>query len=249
MLIVGAGKMGELTITHLVAVGASTILVANRTYEKAQELAAKFSGRPVDLEDLPSALEVADIVITSTGSAEPIVTRNMVASAMRKRRGRPVFFLDIAVPRDVEPSVERLDNVFVYDIDDLQTALASDVASRQTELAKIEPILAEEVQQFMVRFRTLDAVPVITAMRERFETIRAAELEKLTARLDHLSSSDMDAINVTTRSIVNKICHHPMIQIREYAVSDNPPAKLETICDLFGICLSDDGSDDKEPAK
>ena len=236
VLIVGAGEMGEITTAHLVSSGASEVLVANRTGERAVSLASQFGGKPVGFEDLTSALEAADIVITSTGSREPVVTREMVSFAMRVRRGRPVFFIDIAVPRDIEPGVGDLDNVFVYDMDDLQAAVTADTATREAEVEKVEKIVLEEVEEFMRWFRTLDAVPVITALREKFENIRRAELEKLKGKLPNLSEEDLEAIEVTTRSIMNKICHQPMIQIKDYATGKDSAAKLEIICKVFGVC-------------
>ncbi len=235
VLVVGAGEMAELAITHLVSSGASDVVVANRTFERAEDLARRFCGQAVAFDDLPKALQSADIVITSTGSREPIITRQMMSSVMHARRGRPVFLVDIAVPRDIEAGVALMDNVFVYDIDDLQGAVEIDAAARQAEAAKVESIIADEVESFIVRFRTLDAVPVITALREKLDSIRVQELDKLKGRLRHLSDEDVAAIDATTRSIVNKICHQPMIQMREYA-GGGEPAKLETICELFGIC-------------
>jgi len=241
-MVVGAGEMAELVITHLVSSGASDVLVANRTLARAEDLARRFGGRAVSFEDLAKALQSADIVITSTSSREPIITRQTLAPVMQARRGKPVFLIDIAVPRDIESTVALMDNVFVYDIDDLQSAVQMDAASRQAEVQKVETIVAEEVEQFMVRFRSLDAVPVISAMREKLDAIRAQELEKLRARLRHLSDDDMAAIDAATRSIVNKICHQPMIQMREYA-NEGEPAKLETICELFGICPVEESED------
>lgn len=243
VLVVGAGEMAELTIRHLVSSGVSDVAVANRTFERAEELAGRFCGRAVSFDDLPSALETADIVIASTGASEPVVTRALVAKAMHARRGRPMFFIDIAVPRDVEPQVATLDNVFVYDIDDLQFAVEADAADRQAEVRKVEAIIAEEVGEFITRFKTLQAVPVITAIREKLEGIRAQEFDKLKSKLKHLSEEDLEAIEAATRSIVNKICHQPVIQAREYAVGEDAPAKLETICELFGICPVDEKND------
>lgn len=245
MLIIGAGKMGELTLAHLSSAGATSVLVTNRTYERAVDLADRFNGRPLKFEEIPSALHTADIVITSTGSSAPIITREMVSSAMHDRRGCPVFFIDMAVPRDVAPDVGTLDNVFLYNIDDLQAAVTADIQEREGEVAKIENIVAEEVQEFMKWYRTLDAVPAITALREKFEGIRQAEIDKLRKRLSHLSEEDLEAINQVTRSIVNKISHHPTVQIKEYAASDDSVTKLDTVCELFGICRSEDDANDE----
>ena len=148
VLVLGAGKMGELAVAHLVAAGAGSLLVANRTYKKAEELSSRFNGRPVPFEEIPSALESADIVIASTGAGKPVITREMALSAVRRRRGRPIFFIDAAVPRDVEVGVGDMDGVFVYDMDDLQAAVEADTAERRAEIAKVEAIIADEVGKF-----------------------------------------------------------------------------------------------------
>ena len=240
ILILGAGKMAELAMTHLVSAGASAVLVANRTHEKAVTLAARLGGRAVSFDDLPSALKTADIVITSTGADKPIVTRPVVAAAMLSRRGRPMFLIDIAVPRDIEPAVGDIDNVFVYNIDDLQAVVQADMAGRRAEIEKVEAIVAHDVQRFAHRFRTFDAVPVITALRERFEDIRQTELVRLKRKLRGLSDAELEEIDAATRSIVNRICHHPMTRIKDYAASPDPPVNLEAVCELFGICPDDE---------
>ncbi|OFX17081.1 MAG: glutamyl-tRNA reductase [Armatimonadetes bacterium RBG_16_58_9] len=240
VLIVGAGKMAELTLTHLTSFGASNVVVANRTHESAADLATRVGGRAVRFEDIPLSLEIADVVITSTGAQEPIITKKAVASAMHERRGRPMFFIDIAVPRDIEAGVGGIDNVFLYNIDDLQAGVETHANNRRTEVAKVEQIIAEEVEQFTLHFKQFDAVPVITAMREKLEGIRLQELEKLRSKLRDLSAKDMEAINAATRSIVNKICHQPMIRMKEYAAESDSEAKLETVCELFGICPVED---------
>lgn len=239
VLIVGAGKMGELTATHLQASGADSVLVANRTREKATKLAQRFGGRAVGYEELTSALQSADIVITSTGAPEPIISRKMAVDVMHARRGRPLFIIDIALPRDVEPGVGAVAGIFLYDIDDLQAAIDSCATVRRLEVAKVERIIAAEVEEFIVRLRTVDAVPVISALRDKFEAIRLQELERLNGRLSHLSPEDLELVNITTRSIVNKICHTPMIKIKDYAAGEDASTRLDSICDLFGICPVD----------
>ncbi len=236
VLVLGAGKMAELTITHLTCSGASEVLVANRTAEKAASLAAQCGGRAIGFDDLRPALDTADIVIASTGSQEPIITRAMLAGAISARRGRPIFVIDIAVPRDVEASAAQIDNVFLYNIDDLQAIVDRQARSRKAEIESAEAIIKQEVQRFIERFRTLDAVPVITAIRDKFEQIRRTEIEKLKGKMGGLSREQLDAIDAATRSIVNKICHHPMIRIKDYAASAEPPVSLEQVCELFGIC-------------
>lgn len=235
VLVLGAGEMAELAVAHLCSSGAGKLLVANRTYSRAENLAFRFGGRAVKFDEIPSALETADIVIASTGAGEPVVTCGIVASAMQARRGQPIFFIDIAVPRDVESGVADIENVFVYNIDDLQAAVEADFAGREAAVAGVQAIIAEEVREFMRYFRTLDAVPVITALRGKFEEIRRSELEKLREKLPGLSEEQLDAIDSATRSIVNRICHRPLLQIKEYAGDGDSASKLETACDIFGV--------------
>ena len=246
VLIVGAGKIAELTMEHLTSSGISRVLVTNRTYDKALELAKKFQGEPVKFDGMPSALEKADIVITSTGASKPIIGREMVHEAMRSRRGRPVFLIDIAVPRDIEAETSKLDNVFLYNIDDLQAVVESDKANRKAEIEKVETIIAEEIDEFSRWFRTLEAVPIITALREKFEGIRQSEMEKLCRKLPHLTPEDVEAIGAATRSIVNKLSHDPMIQIKEYATDTESLAKLQVICKAFGISANGKEQEDME---
>jgi len=246
VLIVGASKMGELTITNLVGAGCASVLVTNRTLERAQDLAARFGGTALPIEELVPALGRTDIVITATGAREPIITRAMAAAAMRARRGRPLFLVDIAVPRDVAAEVSTLDNVFVYNIDDLQAVVQSDLDNRRGEIVSVETIIAEETAAFTHWFRSLEAVPVISALRERFDGIREAEMAKLQARLRHLSPEDLNAINAAARSIINKICHQPMICIKDYSNSEEADIKLETVCELFGLCPEDEGPERDE---
>lgn len=238
VLMVGAGKMARTTLMHMVSAGANRVVVANRTYEKAAELAAEVGGSPVGLEDIPTVLQTADVVITSTGMPGVVISREMVESVARKRRGLPMFLIDIAVPRDVEASVGDLEDVFLYNIDDLQAVVAADNAERSSEVESVEAIIGEELAHFMRWFRTLDAVPVITALRGKLETIRQAEVDTLSRKLSHLSPEDIEAINVVTRSIVNRICHQPMLRIKDYALTGSSE-KLDVVCEAFGLCLDD----------
>jgi glutamyl-tRNA reductase len=234
--------MGELTATHLISSGANRVLVANRTHEKSVALASRFGGQPIKFGELPAALAESDIVIASTGSRKPLITQDMALKAARARRGKPMFFIDIAVPRDVESKVGELDNVFLYNIDDLQTMVDANAEARQAEVTKVKSIIAEEVSVFTGWLKTLDAVPVISALREKMDNIRMEEIEKLRTKLTHMSPADLEAVNAATRSIVNKICHQPMVQIKEYATEKDSSAKLETICEVFGIPPSNNGS-------
>ena len=246
LLVVGAGQMAELTTSHLASYGINKLLVTNRTYERAVELAQRFDGQVISFEDLNSALDQADIVISSTGAQCQIINKSMVSAAMRVRRGRPIFIIDVAVPRDVEESVGNIDNVFLYNIDDLQAVVEANDSKRRAEVQKAEIIISEEVKEFNLWFKTLDAVPVITALREKFERIRTVEMEKLARKLRHLRPEDIEAINAAMGSVVNKICHEPMIQIKECATGPDSSARLETLCEVFGLCLTDVGTEEDQ---
>jgi glutamyl-tRNA reductase len=243
LLIVGAGQMADLTTSHLASYGLNKLLVTNRTYERAVELAQRFDGQVIRFEDLASAIEKADIIVSSTGSESQVITKSMVSAAMHARRGRPIFIIDVAVPRDVEESVGNLDNVILYNVDDLQAVVEANDAKRRAEFQKAELIIAEEVEEFNQWFRTLDAVPVITALREKFDRIRAVEMEKLSKKLKHLKPEEIEAINAAMGSVVNKICHEPMIQIKECATKPDSSVKLEAMCEVFGLCLTDTSKD------
>lgn len=249
LLVVGAGKVAELTLSHLASLGVKKLMVANRTANNAAELVARFKGEVASFDDLATELAKADIVISSTGAAGCVIDRNMVSSAMRVRRGRPMFIIDLAVPRDVEESVAEVSDVFLYNVDDLHAVVDANDVSRKAEIGKVEAIVAEEVAKFQLWFRTQDAVPVITALREKFERIRAAEMEKLTRKLDHLSPEDLQSINMAMGSVVNKICHEPMIQIKECAVGPHASARLDAVCEVFGLCPSEVTSAQKRPRR
>lgn len=247
VLIIGASKMAELTMTHLVASGADSLLVTNRTLSSAEALAAQFGGQALLFAELGTALTQADIVISSTGSCDPIITRPMMVAIMRARRNRPLFFIDIAVPRDVDAAVGKLDNVFVYNIDDLRTAITSDHAQRHAETARVEAIIREEVTAFMQRLRVIDAVPVITALRARMDAISAAELGRLEQRLRHLAPEDLSAVQRSFGSLMNKIFHRPMVQIKNYTAGDDAADKLAVVCELFGLSSDAQVADDELP--
>lgn len=234
VLMIGVGKMAKSAISHLTSAGVNKIEVCNRTYEKAVCMAEEIGGQSVKLEDMNQALERADIVITSTSTEQFVITREMLSPIIRRRRGKPIFLIDIAVPRDIEESVSELENVFLYNIDDLKAVVEASNNERLAEVKQVENIIGEELEEFMCNFRKLDAVPVIIALREKFEDIRLAEVELLNRKLQHLSPEDVSAINAATRSIVSKICHQPMLQIKDYAQSESL-SKLDVIRETFGL--------------
>src|SRR5436189_2736916 len=197
--------MSELAARHLLAHGAAAIFVANRTYERATQLAARFNGEAIRFEDLYNTCDRADIVITSTGAPHAIFRREHGELFLSRRKNRPMFFIDIAVPRDVDPEMNKLDGIFVYDIDDLQGAVTSHVAGRQQEAQRAESIIEAEVQRFETRLLTLNVVPTIVSLQDHFETIRQAELDRVRGRLGHLSAEQERAVEALSHGIVNKI--------------------------------------------
>ena len=223
VLIVGAGKMSELAARHLIQHGASTVFIANRTESRARQLAADLDTRiPTQILPFDSLAEQAhraDIVITSTGAggAQKLFTPANGRVFLERRRNRPMFFIDIAVPRDVDPGLNEVDGCFVYDIDDLQQAAASNLASRSKEAAAAEAIVSREVERYHARLNTLDAVPVIRALQEQGEAVRQAELARSVTKLGSLTAAQQEAIEAMTRSLTAKLLHTPMTALRSAA--------------------------------
>lgn len=212
-LLVGAGEMAELAAQHLISAGVSRMLVANRTLSRAIELAERFRGKAYGLEELPECLLETDIVITSTGAPGYVITRDMVKPLLRKRRLRPLFFIDIAVPRDVEPAVNELENIYVFDIDDLKQVVEENLGRRKQEALRAEKIVEEEVLKFERWLRELAVYPTIKALREKAEAIRRRELEKTLGRLD-LSPEEKEAIETLTESLIQKLLHDPISYLK-----------------------------------
>src|SRR6266852_1564848 len=215
--LVGAGKMSELAARHLLAHGATSIFVANRTYDRAIRLAQKFDGQAIEFRRLYDSCERADIVITSTGSPKFIFRPEHGEKLMALRRNRPMFFIDIAVPRDVDPALNKLDGIFVYDIDDLQQAVSSHVADRKKEADKAEAIVDGEVEKFQARLQSLDVVPTIVSLQDHLETIRQAEIDRVRGRLGSMTADQELAVEALTRGIVNKIMHTPISTLKTAA--------------------------------
>ncbi len=233
--LVGAGKMSELAARHLVAHGAASIFVANRTYQHAQELAAKFGGQVMLFEELYETADRADIVITSTGAPHAIFRREHGELFLMRRRNRPMFFIDIAVPRDVDPEINKLDGIFVYDIDDLQSAVASHVADRRKEAERAEAIVDAEVERFQARLKTVDVVPTIVSLHDHLETIRQAEIDRVRGRLGPLSPEQEMAIETLTRGIVNKVLHTPISALKTAARDPQATTLIELVRKLFNL--------------
>ncbi|WP_297058077.1 glutamyl-tRNA reductase [Thermosulfurimonas sp.] len=213
-LLVGAGEMAELAAQHLLSAGVEKMLVANRTFSRAVELAERFRGEAYSLEELPECLLEADIVISSTGAPGYVITRETVKPLLRKRRLRPLFFIDIAVPRDIEPAVNELENVYVFDIDDLKQVVEENLGRRRKEARRADRIIEEEVLKFERWLRELEVYPTIKALREKAEEIRRRELARTLPRLRNLSPEDKEALEVMTEAIVNKILHAPILYLK-----------------------------------
>ncbi len=242
--LVGAGKMSELAARHLIAHGAASIFVANRTYERATQLAAKFNGQAIRFEELYNTCDRADIVISSTGAPVAIFRREHGERFLSRRKNRPMFFIDIAVPRDVDPEMNKLDGIFVYDIDDLQQAVESHVADRRKEAERAEDIVSSEVVRFQERLQTLDVVPTIVSLQDHLETIRQAEIDRVRGRLGPLSPEQELALESLTHGIVNKIMHTPITTLKTAAREAEATTVIDIVRRLFNL-----QEKDKKPAK
>jgi len=235
VLLIGAGEMAELAARHLLTQGVSAITVANRTFQKAVEVAQGFKGVPVSFEEIGTQLLEADIVISSTAAPGYVITHDQVKGSMKKRKNRPLFFIDIAVPRDVEPEVNDLENVYVYDIDDLKGIIQVNLSQREGEAVKAERIVEEEVIKFEQWLKTLEVVPTIVSLKEKAETIRQAELKKSLSGLGELSPSQIKSLEILTLSITEKILNDPILFLKQKA--DRPMGKnyLDTARRLFRL--------------
>jgi len=235
VLLLGAGKMSELAARHLVEQGAYPIYVVNRTWARAQELARALSGTAVPFDELGAALASVDIAITSTGAPEPLITRDAVGRALHGRGARPLFFIDIAVPRDVEAAVNTLDGVYRYDIDDLKQVVDANLRERAREAQRAEALVEREVAKFQARLGDVEVIPTIVSLRERLEEIRLGEVKKTLARLPDATPETRAAIEAVSSAIVNKILHTPVTKLRESSRAGAPRSWLELVHELFGL--------------
>jgi len=234
VLLVGAGKMSELAARHLLQNGAKSILVANRTFDRAVRLAQQFKGQAIRYDDLHARAGEADILITSTGAPQPIFRVADAQQFLHRRRNRPMFFIDIAVPRDVEPAVNRLEGVFLYDIDDLQSVAVSNLVDRSREAERAEAIIAEEAERYRKRVRSIDAAPAIVGLQASAEEMRQAELRRARARLQSLTPEQQAAVETLTRGLMNKFLHLPLLALKE-AASEGDVVTLEAIRNAFHL--------------
>ncbi|MGH9405632.1 MAG: glutamyl-tRNA reductase [Terriglobia bacterium] len=235
VFILGAGKMSELAARHLNSGGASTILVSNRTYQRAAELARELRGEAIPFDEIFHHLHKADIVISSTGAPHFLLGKSQVEEILACRKNRPIFFVDIAVPRDVDPAVNELDNAFVYDIDDLEQVVTANKKQREEEAVRAEQILTEEAAKMMRRLDSRELAPAIAAIEGRLNRIREEETERFRGRLAGLTPEQREAVDSLTRGILNKILHGPVTELKNTANHSERGALVQMIRKIFGV--------------
>ncbi|MBP1995944.1 glutamyl-tRNA reductase [Paenibacillus eucommiae] len=235
VMIIGAGKMSELTVKHLYANGASKVIVVNRTYERAVELAKKFNGIPCSSEQMLERLEEADIVISSTGAPGYVLTRDQLQPILQKRKSRPLFMMDIAVPRDLDPQISDLSNVFLYDIDDLEAIVANHLQERRKEAAKIEEMIQVEMTLFEQWTKTLGVSPVIQALQTKANQMHEETMESLLKKLPELEDREIVLIRKLTKSMVNQMLRDPILRIKEMAGERHGDEALKHFTKVFAL--------------
>ena len=235
VMIVGAGKMSELAARHLRSSGCSHVFVTNRTHERAVAMAKLFQGTPVEYTRFIAMLPEVDILISSSGAPHYILHRDEMQRVISARRNRPMFLIDIAVPRNIEPGINDLDNVFLYDIDDLQEVVNSNLRERMIEAGHAETLVAEEVERMMARLKVAEVTPTIVSLQEQLEQIRAGEIEKQRRRLGPLTAQQEEALEALTHGIINKIAHGPISELRIHAGNPEGAHVIETIRKAFHL--------------
>ncbi|HKO96350.1 MAG TPA: glutamyl-tRNA reductase [Pyrinomonadaceae bacterium] len=233
-LLIGAGEMAELSARHLVNAGVTRVLLANRTEEPAQRLAAELGGEAVSLDRLPDHLVEADVVICSTAADHFVVTEEMVRKALTRRRNRPAFFIDISVPRNIDPAIGNIPNVFVFDIDDLESVISSNIREREREAERAKLIVESEIMQFQSSLRALDAGPTIGALRQTLQDVARQELNRQRSRLGSLTPEQERAIEALLMSTVNKISHPVLTHMRSF-FDESDPETVQEWRDIFGL--------------
>ena len=234
ILLIGAGEMAELAVEHLIRNKAVKVWVANRTFEKGVELARRFDGQAIGFDEIPESLKTVDIIISSTGAPDYVIQRDQVKGVLRKRKNRPLFFIDIAVPRDIDPEINRLNNTYVYDIDDLKGVIDENVEDRRKEAIKAERIVDESVIRFRQWYESLEVVPTIVALRNKMESIAALELKK-TLQSCMISEEDATALHKMADSMINKILHDPTRFLKHDGMREDKSFYIDTVRKLFKL--------------
>ena len=247
IVVVGAGEMAELAVEALRGRQAMNITVVNRTHERAAQLAARWNARALTFEQLGYGLSDADVVIMSTGAPHILIKPPLVQSVMARRPDRPLVFIDIALPRDVDPDVDGIPNVHCYDIDDLETRVTGSLAERQQEVPRVEAIVAEETDGFMMWLHSLEIAPVIAGLHAKADAIRRAEVEKTLRHLSHLDEDDRKRIEVLTESLVNKLLHDPTLRLKAEAGNGHAAEYAAAIRHLFALNSPQHGATTENP--
>lgn len=241
ILIVGAGEMAELAVNHLLKAGCSHLLVTNRTFSRAVSLAEKFSGSAVRFEYMAKHLETADIIISSTGARDFVIQHDMIVRSMKKRKNRPMFLIDIAVPRDIEPSINDIGNAYLYDIDDLETVVDTNLKFREKEAKKAEGIIEDELTRMEDWIVTLDVIPTIKLFREKILEMANAELNKGLNQLGDLPSKQERRIRSMINSLAYKILHHPTVTLKQKAREGSGGLEyVQALNELFDLSPSNE---------
>jgi len=246
VLLVGTGEMGELAARHFVTAGAGEVMVANRTFERAERLATEFSGRPVRFDDLSDHLHKADIILSTTGAPRYIIGPAAVSEALRRRKQRPMFFIDIAVPRDIDPAVNDLENVYLYNTDDLQGVVESNLEQRAREAEKAEEIVTDETGRFLAWLSSLEVVPTIVALRSRFEEIVRAEARRTLSAWKYPSSEQERRLDAMTSAIISKLLHTPITVLKHTGQGGRIDLYLDALQSLFDLSPERQEEDEEE---
>ncbi|MCP8967337.1 glutamyl-tRNA reductase [Ectobacillus ponti] len=240
VLVLGAGKMGDLALQNLHGSGVGQVTVMNRTFAKAEAVADKYNGQAKQMSELQCALIEADILISSTGATQYIITKDMMAKVERVRRGRPIFMVDIAVPRDLDPAIGELDSVFLYDIDDLQGVVEANKEERLKEAEKIGVMIEEEIVVFKAWMNTLGVVPLISALRDKALSIQSETMQSIERKIPNLTERERKVISKHTKSIINQLLKDPILVAKELAAEENAPEKLDLFAKIFGLSADEE---------
>ena len=235
VMLLGAGEMAELAARHLMNNKVDKIMVANRTFERAEELANEFKGDAIRFEHFPGTMVMVDILICSTGAQKPVVTYDIVRQVARERRNRPIFLIDISMPPNIDPECDKIDGVYLYNIDALQGVVNTNVQGRQQEAERAEDIVRQEVDTYLQWERSLDAVPTIVDLREKVEDIRKREVEKTLCQLNGISDEQKRAIEIMSQAIVNKLLHAPLVVLKQAAASPDGGDTLAIARKVFNL--------------
>ena len=245
VMLIGAGEMCELAAKHFLNSGVRGLMVTNRTFERAERLADEFDGKAVRFDDLFDQLHKADIILSSTGAPHTIIGAGDLEAVMRRRRQKPMFFIDIAIPRDIDSAVNDVENVYLFTVDDLQEVVASNLQQRSEEAKKAEEIVNEEIGQFFKWLSSLDVTPTIVALRGKFDEIRRAELEKTLANWKDLPPDGQKRLEALTNAIMNKLLHPPTTLIKQAGQGGRTDLYVDAVRALYGLEIGGNGQDEE----